>query len=107
MRQLSETTIEYNFSFSFITVINYRLAPQHLFPAALQDALAAYLYLLNPPKDAGFDPLNPEHVIFAGDSAGGGLAMALGLAVRDTGLPSCAGIIGLVNFCIQGLLRII
>ena len=78
-------------------VINYRLAPQNLFPAALQDALAAYLYLLNPPNDAGFDPLNPENIIFVGDSAGGGLVIALGLAIRDAGLPSCAGIIGLVN----------
>jgi len=78
-------------------VIDYRLAPQNQFPAALQDALAAYLYLLNPPKDAGFDPLNPKDNLFAGDSAGGGLAMALGLAIRDAGLPSCAGIIGLVT----------
>ncbi|PKY60846.1 alpha/beta-hydrolase, partial [Rhizophagus irregularis] len=78
--------------------INYRLAPQNQFPAALHDALAAYLYLLNPPKDAGFEPLNPKNIVLAGDSAGGGLSLALGLAIRDardTGLPSCAGIIGL------------
>ncbi|CAG8707232.1 12216_t:CDS:2, partial [Funneliformis mosseae] len=77
-----------------VFAIDYRLAPQNQFPAALQDALAAYLYLLNPPKDSGFEPLNPKNIIFAGDSAGGGLCMALGLAVRDAGLPSCAGIVG-------------
>ncbi|PKY26396.1 hypothetical protein RhiirB3_473007 [Rhizophagus irregularis] len=33
---------------------------------------AAYLYLLNPPKDAGFEPLNPKNIVIAGDSAGGG-----------------------------------
>ena len=78
-------------------MIDYRLAPQNQFPAALQDALAAYLYLLNPPKDAGFEPLDPKEIIIAGGSAGGGLSIALGLAVRDAGLPSCAGIIGLVS----------
>ncbi|PKY26333.1 alpha/beta-hydrolase [Rhizophagus irregularis] len=78
-----------------VLVINYRLAPQNQFPAALHDALAAYLYLLNPPKDAGFEPLNPKNIVFAGDSAGGGLSLALGLAIRDAGLSSSAGIIGL------------
>ncbi|GBB98164.1 hypothetical protein RclHR1_03150027 [Rhizophagus clarus] len=77
-----------------VLAIDYRLAPQNQFPAGLQDALAAYLYLLNPPKDAGFEPLNPKNIVFSGDSAGGGLSMALGLAIRDAGLPSCAGIIG-------------
>ncbi|GBB99121.1 hypothetical protein RclHR1_03420004 [Rhizophagus clarus] len=78
-----------------VIVLNYRLAPQNQFPAALHDALAAYLYLLSPPKDAGFEPLNPKNIVFSGDSAGGGLAIALGLAIRDIGLPSCAGIIAL------------
>jgi acetyl esterase/lipase len=77
-----------------VFVINYRLAPQNQFPAGLQDALAAYLYLLNPPKDAGFEPLNPKSIVISGDSAGGGLSLALGLAIRDASLPSCAGIIG-------------
>ncbi|GBB98163.1 hypothetical protein RclHR1_03150026 [Rhizophagus clarus] len=75
-----------------VLIIDYRLAPQNQFPAGLQDALAAYLYLLNPPKDAGFEPLNPKNIVISGDSAGGGLSMALGLAIRDAGLPSCAGI---------------
>jgi acetyl esterase/lipase len=59
--------------------------------------LAAYLYLLIPPKDAGFEPLSPKNIVISGDSAGGGLSMALGLAIRDAGLPLCAGIIGWVN----------
>ncbi|GBB83153.1 hypothetical protein RclHR1_00010035 [Rhizophagus clarus] len=86
--------INYLVKISFIA-INYRLAPQNQFPAALQDALAAYLYLLNPPKDAGFEPLNPKNIVIAGDSAGGALSLALGLAIRDSDLPPCAGIIGL------------
>jgi acetyl esterase/lipase len=63
--------------------------------------LAAYLYLLNPPKDAGFEPLNQKNIVISGDSAGGGLGLALGLAIRDAGLLSCAGIICWVNkeFC--------
>ncbi|GBC07312.1 hypothetical protein RclHR1_07390006 [Rhizophagus clarus] len=77
-----------------VLAIDYRLAPQNQFPAALQDALAAYLYLLNPPKDGGFEPLNPKNIVISGDSAGGGLSLALGLAIRDAGLPSCAGING-------------
>ncbi|GBC03562.1 hypothetical protein RclHR1_00520014 [Rhizophagus clarus] len=77
-----------------VLAINYRLAPQNQFPAALQDALAAYLYLLNPPKDAGFEPINPKNIVISGVSAGGGLSLALGLAIRDAGLPSCAGIAG-------------
>jgi hypothetical protein len=55
------------------------------------------LYLLNPPKDSGFEPLNPKNIVFSGDSAGGGLSLALGLAIRDAGLPSCAGINCWVN----------
>jgi acetyl esterase/lipase len=51
-------------------------------------------------KRFGFEPLNPKNIVFSGDSAGGGLSLALGLVIRDArgaGLPSCAGIIGLVN----------
>jgi acetyl esterase/lipase len=62
--------------------------------------LAAYLYLLNPSKDAGFEPLNPKNIVVCGDSAGGGLSLALSLVMRDardSGLPQLAGVIGLVN----------
>ncbi len=60
--------------------LDYRLAPVHPFPAALEDAIAAYEYALS----AGFPP---ERIIFTGDSAGGGLALALGLYLRDHQQP--------------------
>lgn len=60
--------------------INYRLAPEHRFPAALDDALMAYQYL----RDQG---LRPADIAFAGDSAGGNLVLAAMLAARDRGLP--------------------
>ncbi|MDH2385344.1 alpha/beta hydrolase [Bradyrhizobium sp. CER78] len=60
--------------------INYRLAPEHRFPAALDDALTAYQYLC----DQG---LRPAGIAFAGDSAGGNLVLAAMLAARDRGLP--------------------
>lgn len=65
---------------------DYRLAPEHRFPAAVDDALATYRWLL---EDEGADP---ARVAFAGDSAGGGLAVALAVAVRDAGLPLPAGL---------------
>ena len=65
--------------------VDYRLAPEHPFPAALDDARAAYEGLL----DQGFDPAN---IALAGESAGSGLAVATLLELRDAGLPlpSCA-----------------
>ncbi len=61
-------------------VYDYRLAPEHQFPAAIEDALMVYKYVLR----AGYDP---KKVIFAGDSAGGGITFALMLAARHEGLP--------------------
>ncbi|MGY4477475.1 alpha/beta hydrolase [Bradyrhizobium sp. USDA 3364] len=63
-----------------VLAINYRLAPEHRFPAALDDALTSYQYL----RDQG---LRPADIAFAGDSAGGNLVLAAMLAARDRGLP--------------------
>jgi epsilon-lactone hydrolase len=60
--------------------LNYRLAPEHLFPAPVEDAVGAYRWL----RAQGFAP---ERIAVAGDSAGGGLALALPLALRDAGEP--------------------
>ena len=60
--------------------IDYRLAPEHPFPAPIEDTLAAYRYLL----DSG---LKPNRIALAGDSAGGGLVVAALLAIREAGLP--------------------
>ena len=67
-------------------LLEYRLSPEHVFPAALDDAVAAYRHLLN---DQG---IAPKHISFMGDSAGANLAVATLLAVRDAGLPlpACA-----------------
>lgn len=58
-------------------LLDYRLAPEHPFPAAVDDAQAAYLAL------HGENPA--RSIVLAGDSAGGGLALALALRLRDTG----------------------
>lgn len=65
-------------------LIRYRLAPEHVFPAALDDALTAYQWLL----DQGY---SAEHIMLSGDSAGGGLTLALLQTVRDRHLPQPAG----------------
>ena len=64
--------------------INYRLAPEHPFPAALEDATSVYRWL----SSQGFDP---SQIIIAGDSAGGGLTLATLVALRDAGEPLPAG----------------
>jgi acetyl esterase/lipase len=61
-------------------VIDYRLAPEHPFPAALEDAVSYYCWLLAEGAD-------PRQIAVIGDSAGGGLALALLLKLRDSGLP--------------------
>jgi acetyl esterase/lipase len=68
--------------------VAYRLAPEHKFPAAQDDAMDAYQYLL----DAG---VLPEKIAIAGESAGGGLALSLGLRLRDEGKPMPACIVAI------------
>lgn len=70
--------------------IDYRLAPENVYPAALIDALSAYSYLLDPPN--GSKKYKPSQISFVGDSAGGGLAIAAMLYCRNTGMfpiPGC------------------
>lgn len=63
-----------------VAAIDYRLSPEHPYPAAVDDAFAAYQALLQ-------QGLAPSELVVAGDSAGGNLTLALVLRVRDAGLP--------------------
>jgi len=63
-----------------VLAINYRLAPEHRFPAALDDALAAYGWM----RDQG---VMPGNIAFVGDSAGGNLVLATMLSLRERDLP--------------------
>lgn len=71
-----------------VLTIDYRVAPEHPFPAALEDAVAAYQWLL----EQGYFS---EQIILAGDSAGGGLAMALCHYIKDHGMHMPCGIIAM------------
>jgi epsilon-lactone hydrolase len=68
-----------------VLAINYRLAPEHPFPAALEDSLMAYRWLLSQGHASSC-------IVIAGDSAGGGLTLSTLVSLRDAGdsLPACA-----------------
>lgn len=69
-----------------VAVPDYRLAPEHPHPAAVDDALAAYKGLLE-------QNIPPHKIVIAGDSAGGGLSLALALRLKAEPLPQPAGIV--------------
>ena len=66
----------------------YRLAPEHPFPAAVEDAVEAYRYLM----DKGY---TPDRIALCGESAGGGLCFSLCLRLQELGLPLPCGIVAL------------
>ncbi|WP_170319283.1 alpha/beta hydrolase [Polyangium spumosum] len=78
--------------------VDYRLAPEHAWPACREDAVAAYRWLLA-------QGVAPSRVAIAGDSAGGGLTLSTLLALRDAGLPlpACAAFLSpWVDFTLSG-----
>lgn len=73
-------------------IIDYRRAPEHVHPAQVEDAVQAYRWLI---EDQG---LNPSHVLFVGDSAGGALSISALLLARDQGLPLPAGAVPMAPY---------
>ena len=67
-------------------MVDYRLAPENPFPAAIEDCYAAWNYLLS----SGIDP---GRIVIAGDSAGGNLAVVTAMRARDEGMPQAAGLV--------------
>lgn len=70
---------------------DYRLSPQFPFPCGLQDCLAAYLYLLTVQE--------PNTIVLAGDSAGGGMVVSMLVVLRDQGIPLPAGAVLISPWC--------
>lgn len=75
-----------------VVSVDYRLAPENRFPAAWDDALAAYRWVL---KHAGEVQGDPQRIALAGENSGGTLALATAIAARDAGLPRPAHILAI------------
>jgi len=69
-----------------VVAVDYRLAPEHKFPAALDDAVAAFRWLVTESEELGIDP---DRIVIAGDSAGGTLAAVVAQQVRGETHPPC------------------
>jgi acetyl esterase/lipase len=69
-----------------VLILDYRRAPEVPFPGAVEDAMSAYRWLIA-------EGIRPSRVILGGDSAGGGLALATAVALRDAGDPLPAGVV--------------
>ena len=74
-------------------VAKYRLAPEHPYPAAVEDAVAAYKWLLSSPEMAEFGDRAAQYISVAGDSAGGALSLAMLVSAREQGLPMPAAVV--------------
>ncbi len=80
-----------------VITFNFRRAPEHKFPCALEDALSVYRFLLQSHSN--------KQIVISGDSGGGSLAFALALQIRDLALPAPAALVGLsawVDFACEG-----